>query len=963
MKKYLITLLLLICQFGFCQSPLSMGNVKVNGETNSAVKNLESINNKLFYSQNTNNLFNPNFTSPWVSDGTLAGTIRLSSGAVNSNPAFVNVGNMAYFFDNDGLKKSDGTLAGTILIKAGIYSIGFSDNLLYCTAVNNILYFVNSADSKLWKSDGTDAGTVVVKDNNSPTFIRNLTAANGLVFFIAEDPINGVELWRSDGSEAGTVVVKDIFPGTNGSYPTYLTAMNNILFFSASKNFAAGNTLWRSDGTTAGTFEITNFDGTYSPGSPKNFTVFNNMLYFTSVDLLWKTDGSPNGAIEFGGFVAPGNPNVQRVNSIFVSNTTLLLSTRNSNETAGSNLFKSDGTLAGTIFLKKLQLPNKINFSDDIKQYTTLNGVFYFSAFDNLNGFELWKSDGTTAGTVMVKNINYGVLDSNPLRMNILNNRIYFFANTFSHGHELWTSDGTEAGTYMVKDIQQNNFDSNPSQFLQVGTKVYFSAETTENANLPVLMVSTVNNSFSTIVQPSFGSIKYPSNFTNFNNLLYLSGSQNNNRELFKSDGTFTNTERVLDINPGNPSSNPDYLTVANNTLYFAATTALNGRELWKSNGTAAGTVLVKDIFPSTVVISPGGTITTIQNSNPFRLTNHNGLLYFAATTQNGTELWKSDGNEANTVMVQDINIGGNGLSSVAEIKSTPNTLFFTANNGTIGTELWKIDAANPNGILIKDISLGASSSDPTNLTAVGNTIYFSAATQGFDGRELWKSDGTTAGTVIVRNFAGNFSSNPLNITNLNGTVYFTADDNVNGRELYKSDGSLAGTFMLKDINLTGSSDPSELTVVNNTLYFTANDGVHGRELWKTDGTTEGTLLAYNFYDEINSDPLLPKNSSNPSALYSFNNVLYFGANSGKLGNEPYRFVPCSLTTNTVVKDAYLPSQTLNTTQNISASNTIFPNRTVNYFAGNSILLSPGFKVSAGAGENNTFRAEVRGCN
>jgi trimeric autotransporter adhesin len=517
--------------------------------------------------------------------------------------------------------------------------------------------------------------------------------------------------------------------------------------------------------------------------------------------------------------------------------------------------------------------------------------------------------------------------------------------------------------TFQVKDIQQNNFDSNPSQFLQVGTKVYFSAETNENANLPELMVSTVNNSFSTRVQSSFGSITYPSNFTNFNNLLYLSGTQNNNRELFKSDGTFTSTERVLDINPGNPSSNPDYLTISNNILFFAATTPLNGRELWKSNGTAAGTVLVKDIFPSTVVISPGGTITTVQNSNPFRLTNHNGLLYFAATTQNGTELWKSDGTEANTLMVQDINIGGNGLSSVAEIKSTPNTLFFTANNGTIGTELWKIDAANPNGILIKDISLGASSSDPAYLTTVGNTIYFSAVTQGFDGRELWKSDGTTAGTVIVRNFAGNFSSNPLNITNLNGTVYFTADDNVYGRELYKSDGTLAGTFMLKDINLSGSSDPSELTVVNNSLYFTANDGVHGRELWKTDGTADGTVLAYNFYDEINSDPLLPKNSSNPSALYSFNNVLYFGANSGKLGNEPYRFVPCSLTTNTIAKDVYLPSQTLNTTQAISASNTIFPNRKLNYFAGNSILLSPGFKVSAGAGENNTFRAEIRGCN
>jgi ELWxxDGT repeat protein len=962
MKTYIFFTLIFLfkcIKISQCQSPISMGNLKVSGEDNSNINSLEKINDKLFFAQQSNPLSPSYFTNPWSSDGTTVGTIQLTPAIMSSNSRFLNLNNTTYFFDSEGLKKTDGSIAGTILIKPGISPTSIEKSVL---SLNNLLFFVNSVDNKLWKSDGTAAGTVVVKDINSPTFIRNLSAAGGLVFFVAEDNFNGVELWRSDGTEVGTSIVKDVFQGINGSYPTELTSFNNQIYFNASKSFADGTTLWRSDGTNAGTIEITTLDGSYSPVQPKNFTEVGNSLYFTSVDFLWKTDGTVNGAVQFGSFVAPDNINAQRITSIYNSNGILYLSTRSSNESEASNLFTSDGTLSGTIFLKKLKLPNKLLFGTDKKQYSTLNGIFYFSANEGENGFELWKSDGTTAGTVLVKNINEGRLDSNPLQMNFLGNKIYFFANTYSQGYELWTSDGTEVGTFVVKDIQENNFHSNPTKFLQIGANVYFAAETKENANLPELMFFKTNIASVTSLQSSFGRFTYPNNFTNFNNQLFFNGTQFNDTELFKSDGTSQNTTRVRDINAGNSSSNPDFLTVSNTTMFFAATTALNGRELWKTDGTEAGTVLVKDIFPSTIVASPSGPITTVNSCSPFRLSNHNGVLYFGATTLAGTELWKSDGTETNTVMVNDINIDGSGLSSLSEIKSTPNTLFFTANNSTLGTELWKIDASNPNGVIIKDISVGSSSSNPTYLTSFGNSIYFSAATQGFDGRELWKSDGTSAGTLIVRNIAGNNSSNPTDLTICNGLVYFTADDYVNGRELWRSDGTFSGTVMLKDIHPSAASDPKELCVVNNTLYFSADDGVHGRELWKTDGTTEGTVLAFNHYDEIYDDPLVPKKSSNPTSLYSFNNVLYFGANSGKLGNEPYRFTPCTLASTNLVKTAYLPSQSLNTTQTITAANKLNVERKVNYFAGNSITLTPGFRASASIGDSNIFRAEIRAC-
>ncbi|MHC5918141.1 MAG: ELWxxDGT repeat protein, partial [Nostoc sp.] len=85
----------------------------------------------------------------------------------------------------------------------------------------------------------------------------------------------------------------------------------------------------------------------------------------------------------------------------------------------------------------------------------------------------------------------------------------------------------------------------------------------------------------------------------------------------------------------------------------------------------------------------------------------------------------------------------------------------------------------------------------------------------------------------------GSNSSSPSNLYNVNGTLYFTADNGINGLELWKSDGTAAGTVLAKDINeRTLSSSPNKLIDVNGTLYFIANDGVNGSQLWKVDPTT-----------------------------------------------------------------------------------------------------------------------------
>ena len=103
------------------------------------------------------------------------------------------------------------------------------------------------------------------------------------------------------------------------------------------------------------------------------------------------------------------------------------------------------------------------------------NGALYFQAYD-AHGSELWKTDGTAVGTVLVKDIAPGLASSNPYGFTVLGSELFFLANDGVHGWEMWKTNGTTAGTVLVADIWPGIGSGSPDSWAVIGGKIYFVA-------------------------------------------------------------------------------------------------------------------------------------------------------------------------------------------------------------------------------------------------------------------------------------------------------------------------------------------------------------------------------------------------------------------------------------------------------------------------------------------------------
>jgi ELWxxDGT repeat protein len=323
----------------------------------------------------------------------------------------------------------------------------------------------------------------------------------------------------------------------------------------------------------------------------------------------------------------------------------------------GQELWASDGTASGTAMVKDINPGNSSAFSTAnlYSMYPNvlqvLNGKLYFIADDGISGSELWISDGTAAGTQMLKDINPGSAGSVlppsgqvTESFVLAGGKIYFPADDGTGtGTELWATDGTANGTQLVADIVPGATGSNPRNLLPYGNKVVFSVSYFTTSGQRSVYIS---NGTSAGTLELLNGMDNTNDHAILNNKLYFCASDNNQTYLYQTDGTAANTSSLLALSlesgivPGDAGNGEVCLTAFNNKLYFRNSQSSTGTELWQSDGTVGGAAMLKDMY-----IGP-------MSTYPNTFTELNGKLFFRTEDSLLLNVNYTDGTTAGTMKV-----------------------------------------------------------------------------------------------------------------------------------------------------------------------------------------------------------------------------------------------------------------------------------------------------------------------
>lgn len=468
--------------------------------------------------------------------------------------------------------------------------------------------------------------------------------------------------------------------------------------------------------------------------------------------------------------------------------------------------------------------------TDSIEQsrafFTELNGKAYFSANDGEHGFELWRSDGTELGTELVQDINPGpggsgaTTNQGPLHLTYADDKVFFIAEDGTHGAEPWFTTGDN--TWLAADINtRGNHGSGAGGFdghyAVLDGRVYFRAAQEFHDQRFDAHVDQWWSEYELWSVSTAGANKFDIN------------------------------SHMLHTDPGNPDSSvPGFPTTFKDHVYVSARSQLvpnSGTprtEIWRTNG--SGISQVANISAGHFVVA-GNYMYGVGERND--------------ESQRG--LWRTS-NGSSFEFIHDF--GGTEIPILENMTAIGDELYFTYENS-----LWR---SNDAGTSIIGANVLGASPNPTELTAFGDDLYFVAGTTAY-GRELWRASGSEVSLVRDINegpsdgiFLDPHGRKIAWFTELNGFLYFSANDGTFGNEMWRTNG--ARTERVQDINVQPSgsgtqintgSGPRDLTRVGDQIFFSADDGVNGRELWRLveqPGNAEGPPGHANCSDGIDND-------------------------------------------------------------------------------------------------------------
>ncbi len=481
-------------------------------------------------------------------------------------------------------------------------------------AFGNQLFFsldLGTIGREPWTSDGTAAGTKSLKDihrgnlgflYSSPRDPVFINAGNRAYFFAqSHDPKVGDACWETAGTAASTRrVTGGLFsPGANQNAP-WGAEFGGELFVSGgqldvNERLSDLEPYRVTAGTATQVHDLhpepsdTELNRSSAPAALVQSGPY---LYFaTALGELWRTDGTPNGALmlaEFGSQAPFGLTDFHGM-LVFVVNHT-------DPETSAQSiqLWKSSGTAGGTEFVGTL--PG----SATPPLQVVGDRVMIFAD----PGF--YVSDGTAAGTgPLTLPAEIGTMlgfhgrDGFP----VFQGQLWFSASGRSQlpgDMGLWRTDGTTGGTTKIRPLNQG------VQLWQVvGNRLYFTSE----QNVP---------------DPE------PNPFP-----LFLDSVA----EIWRTDGTSAGTELITyDLSERNVVRRIYGLAAVDDVLYFVKVEPVHGAELWRCDGTAAGTVLVQDLAPG---VNSGFDVNAMQYGFQTALVGDRFL--FAAEDERGVDPWTLD--------------------------------------------------------------------------------------------------------------------------------------------------------------------------------------------------------------------------------------------------------------------------------------------------------------------------------
>ncbi|HEV2851511.1 MAG TPA: ELWxxDGT repeat protein [Thermoanaerobaculia bacterium] len=425
---------------------------------------------------------------PWVTDGTRAGTRQIAAiegGGSSSNPRdFTVLGDRLLFVASDGVERSVWTVttpAGTAA--APLAGTGVPEGRpgpSQVTVSGAFAFFMidrgPDEEMELWRTDGTPAGTVRLASFQDQALSELRDMGGKLLFLvtstIGEQPV--YSFWGSDGTPAGTGKRFDLPTDTVGV--GNVTALGSELYFVLHRE--GGAQIFRSDGTAAGTRSIFELPCDCI-GDPISFVRFVGSVYFTASGsfgpTLYRTDGTAAGTVRV--LPAPGDPAFRAggAQALFEFQGELYFFASNPDQNSSTvRVLWKIGPTGDPVLIKTIGF----SYFDPVDpQFTVLGERLYFRAWDPEHGFELWRTDGTAAGTVLVADVEPGPFSSDPQGLVAAGGRLWFSALDRVHGRELWTSDGTPAGTRLVADLAAGGVSSSPEELTPFAGRLYFSAD------------------------------------------------------------------------------------------------------------------------------------------------------------------------------------------------------------------------------------------------------------------------------------------------------------------------------------------------------------------------------------------------------------------------------------------------------------------------------------------------------